>query len=72
MSEALFPRIPAYRNLGRNGYSFSKGLQVQRLGDEITLRPINSKDELTKCQIVVPAEMAQAIAAMLIEEAANG
>lgn len=71
MSEMLFPRIPEYRNLGRNGLSYGKGLQVQRLGDEITLRPINSKDEVAKCQIVIPAEMAQAVADMLIAEA-NG
>lgn len=71
MSEVLFPRIPEYRNLGRNGLSFSKGLQVQRLGEEIVFRPINSRDEVAKCQIVIPVEMAQAVAAMLLAEAST-
>lgn len=67
MSEIKFERTPAYKNLGRNGSTEACGINVNRIGDEIVLTPINSRDALTRCQIVIPSELAVTLATMIIE-----
>lgn len=56
MSQVLFQKPAETLTLGRNGYSQTHGVAVlaDRAGDEVSIRPVNSRGNLTQCRIPVP------------------
>lgn len=41
-------------NLGRNGFTRSRGLQCTLVGTELFLEPIGARGDISKCRLVVP------------------
>ena len=56
-----------FQNLGRNGFSKSRGLSVMRISTagDVLLEPVNSRGEITTLRVVVPqAAVAEIIGAL--------
>ena len=54
MSRIMFGKPPRFNNLGRNGYSWSHGVEITAIPpDEVYIEPINSRGDVTQCRIVI-------------------
>jgi exosome complex RNA-binding protein Rrp4 len=59
MNQIIFREKKKALSLGRNGYVWTDGLDLDKMSTMILITPINSRGHLSSCNIQIPIEHIQ-------------